>query len=193
MPDSGTVIPQCLRSVPKARGHIQGEKSFNPGFCNNPLKSLTTSLLCHIALEACLWLQYLTIFLSFWRTYLTVRIETFRHLYISKPRIANHYCFCCQARDARNIYNCDSWRQPPLPRKFAASHGSTRRRETRQRRPRALANAVCVTARASRLARIYCWSSSPQLSQWDEENPRLTALDTNRLFDVVILQNCQVL
>ena len=45
----------------------------------------------------------------------------------------------------------------------------------------------------SRLARIYCWFSSPQLSQWDEENPRLTALDANRLFDVVILQNCQVL
>ena len=123
-------------------GRIQGEKSFNPGFCNSPLKSLTTSLLCHIALEACLWLQYLTIFLSFWRTYLTVRIETFRHLYISKPRIANHYRFCCQARDARNIYNCDSWRQPPLPYKFAASHGSARRRETRQRRPSALANAV---------------------------------------------------
>ncbi len=98
-----------------------------------------------------------------------------------------------QVRDARNLYNCDSWRQPPLPHKFAASHGSVRRRETRQRRSSALANAVCVTARASRLARIYCWSSSPPLSQWDEENPRLTALDANRLFDVVILQNCQVL
>ena len=79
------------------------------------------------------------------------------------------------------------------PHKFAASHGSARRRETRQRRSRTLANAVCVTARAPRLARIYCWFSSPQLSQWDEENPRLTALDANRLFDVVILQNCQIL
>ena len=79
------------------------------------------------------------------------------------------------------------------PHKFAASHGSTRRRETRQCRSSALANAVCVTARAPRLARIYCWLSSPQLSQWDEENPRLTALDANRLFDVVILQKCQVL
>ena len=68
---------------------------------------------------------------------------------------------------------------------------SARRRETRQRRSRTLANAVCVTARAPRLARIYCWFSSPQLSQWDEENPRLTALDANRLFDVVILQKCQ--
>ena len=60
-----------------------------------------------------------------------------------------------QARDALNLYNCDSWRQPPLPHKFAASHGSARRRETRQRRSSALANAVCVTARALRGLHAY--------------------------------------
>ena len=57
-----------------------------------------------------------------------------------------------------------------------------------------MANAVCVTAHALRsLPRGYRATSSPQLSQWDEENPRLTALDANRLFDVAILQKCQVL
>ena len=69
-------------------------------------------------------------------------------------------------RDARYLYNCVSWRQPPLPHKFAASHGSARRRETRQHWSRALANAVCVTVRAPRFARLSRWFSGPRLSRW---------------------------
>ena len=121
------------------------------------------------------------------------RIVTVRHLYISRPRIAESLMILLSSAGSAICLQLIAiavgyYRSP---RKFATSHGSARCRETRQRRSSALANAVCVTARASRLARIYCWFSSPQLSQWDEENPRLTALDANRLFDVVILQKCQ--
>ena len=37
-------MPRRLRSVPKARGHIQGGKSYKPEFCNTRYYSLSEAL-----------------------------------------------------------------------------------------------------------------------------------------------------
>ena len=61
---------------------------------------------------------------------------------------------------------CDSWRKL-LPHQFAASHGSARRRETRQHRSPALANAVCVTAHVPPLVAEPCPAFKPTANaQW---------------------------
>ena len=88
---------------------------------------------------------------------------------------------------------CDSWRQPPQPHRFAASHGSVRCRETRQHRSRALAIAVCVTARAPRLVTHILLALKPTAIAVGCRKSAPPALDANRLFDVVILQKCLVL
>ena len=77
--------------------------------------------------------------------------------------------------------------------KFAASHGSARRRETRQHRSRPLAIAGCVTAHAPQLVTLIFLILEPTANA-DVENPRLLPLQRLRrlmaydLFEVAILQ-----
>ena len=83
-------------------------------------------------------------------------------------------------RDARYLYNCVSWRTIGLPHQFAASHGSARRRETRQRRPRALANAGCVTAARSAACTLISLVLRPTAIAVDCRNIARPALDGER-------------
>ena len=82
-----------------------------------------------------------------------------------------------QARDARYIYNaCDSWRQllPPTNSRQATAVRAAAKRDSTGRRPWLTPFRDCACSAACRGG----WGrlSNPQLSQWDEEISRLTAL-----------------
>ena len=67
------------------------------------------------------------------------------------------------------------------PHQFAASHGSARRRETRQHRSPALANAVPRLRMLRRLSRSHIVSSNRQLTQSDVEISRVPRLSQGSL------------